>query len=378
MKKTYTVPQENYGKLRDRVAELNRRAEKLGCPPIEMTVQDEKFVKHPDGGEYLAVTVQVEGEAPMLEGWELIAVLEPNGEDFVIRRFPWAQGNDEAPIPEEFWNADTERCDHCNTRRFRKSVYIVRHEDGRWAQVGSTCLADFTGSNSPHAAAKWAEALENLDKEARDYDGIPEVAPYTRLRSFCACVSAEIRRGGWVSKSKAQELDRPSTAYLASVLMSSTTAGAAPQDFDTADKAIEYIRSLEDDGTEFIHNLKAVYETDLIEWKLEGFAAYGVQHYLKSVTPKWTPGFVGKVGEKTELTLVLVGERDTPGYMGGTNTMYTFRSPEGHKVVWFYAGYAMDGLEVGQTYRGKATIKKHDSRYGSTTITRFKPVAVEA
>ena len=37
------------------------------------------------------------------------------------------------------------KCDHCNTNRYRGETWLLKHEDGAFKQVGTTCVKDFTG-----------------------------------------------------------------------------------------------------------------------------------------------------------------------------------------------------------------------------------------
>src|SRR5205085_4627574 len=48
-------------------------------------------------------------------------------------------------INTEAWSRSEGWCEHCRTRRARRTTYLLRDEDGRLAQVGSSCLAEFTG-----------------------------------------------------------------------------------------------------------------------------------------------------------------------------------------------------------------------------------------
>src|ERR1039458_5844050 len=65
---TANVPSERVAELRDIVAKLNRKAEKLGCPVIVMTL-GEPFTSTLDDGRLVEDTpVFIDGEAPTLNG----------------------------------------------------------------------------------------------------------------------------------------------------------------------------------------------------------------------------------------------------------------------------------------------------------------------
>ncbi|HXR39987.1 MAG TPA: UvrD-helicase domain-containing protein, partial [Terracidiphilus sp.] len=50
----------------------------------------------------------------------------------------------ELPIPDRYL-AEGMQCEHCESKKFWNETYILKHENGTYMQVGSTCLNDFVG-----------------------------------------------------------------------------------------------------------------------------------------------------------------------------------------------------------------------------------------
>ena len=151
---------------------MNRRAARLGCEPTVLKIVGEYDVERKREGtkiKYLAHYFQVEvtGQTPKLNGWQLMAAIEmqPSGEN-MVRCVPGQT------VPESYRTTDT-HCDHCKSIRFRKEVFILRHDDGHFAQVGRSCIADFLGNVSVEhilGRAEWDFALNTELKEAGDED----------------------------------------------------------------------------------------------------------------------------------------------------------------------------------------------------------------
>ena len=138
---TRRIPAVNLARLQAEVETMNRRAEKIGVKPLVLTVHSmttETRRHQVTGVEYQVewANVSLEGEAPVLNGWRLIARKTPvvtgeQGQEKVenlIQTVP----SQSCPIDYRFSGMD---CDHCHTERRRNDTFILRHEDGRHAQV---------------------------------------------------------------------------------------------------------------------------------------------------------------------------------------------------------------------------------------------------
>ena len=168
----YEIPARNLPMLQEKLAEMNKRAAKLGCEPTTLTVIEEYEVERKrkrTGHKYMVkfLKIEVVGQSPKLNGWRLMAAIEmqDSGEN-MVRNVPGQT------VPESYRFTDT-HCDHCKTQRYRKEVFILHHDDGRFAQVGRSCIADFLGHVSMEnicGRAEWEFALESELKSSGDED----------------------------------------------------------------------------------------------------------------------------------------------------------------------------------------------------------------
>lgn len=170
-------------------AKLAKRATKLGVSAPTLTIgkpynkeipvyANESARAH--GISHGTTTVQVcdvviAGEAPKLQGWSFVTRLErlPGAAENLLTGVPGTT------LPEQYRHTDAALCEHCNTRRIRKATYVMHNEaEGRYMQVGHSCLRDFTGTNSPDKLLKgWMTCLdgfgallgEGRDEEGRDF-----------------------------------------------------------------------------------------------------------------------------------------------------------------------------------------------------------------
>ncbi|NJN64476.1 MAG: hypothetical protein HC882_06075 [Acidobacteria bacterium] len=104
------------------------------------------------------VPVLIAGEEPRLKGWKFIAALDYD--EASANGGPWLRVVPGETLPVEYRTVDPTRCDHCRTKRDRVAVFALRHDDGRWAIVGRSCLMDFLGGRG--TAMDIAGAAESI------------------------------------------------------------------------------------------------------------------------------------------------------------------------------------------------------------------------
>lgn len=414
----------NIAKLQETVARLNRRAEKLGVPAIQLhiTPADPVWTLHPDATrepsdpfmsespdtygeraviEHARSVATLTGEPPKLAGWTFMAVVDhiSNG---LITRYPLADGSfDLSP----FRNSDA-TCDHCQTKRKRHETFIVRHDDGNSKRVGRTCLADFMGHHGDPRRLTghlniWGKAFEAL--EGAVAGGIGSGEPTLNLEVFVALVSREISKHGWLSRGKAYEQGRQGQAtadQAQRVFWGRGNAYLTPQeradqepsaeDFEKARGAIAWARSLSDSDVEdgdYLYNLRAVCTSDYIRPKRGGLAgsvlvAAGRVYERAQRTAndaQKSNEHVGNVKERLTLDLTLVGTRDIDGFYGHS-VLHRFEDAAGNLLVWFASNPEIiptdDGdkraMTVGETLSLKGTVKKQDDFKGrkQTSLSR--------
>lgn len=205
----FEIPQMAFPLFEAKFGQITKRASKLGLPLPTYTVVGDKMVRpDPDSLRvYKVFLVKIEGDAPKFSGWTLGASVDclpsDSGESVnFLRPVPGTA------IPEKYRSAWTGSCDHCGVERYRKSVFLLHHEDGAWIQVGSTCLKDFLGGATPEGVAAYCSYWLSLSHVASDFEGFSEGArsqSYLNLHDILSNTAAVLDIYPWVSKAAARD-----------------------------------------------------------------------------------------------------------------------------------------------------------------------------
>jgi len=393
--KQYEVVPGNLDTLKAKIVKLNRKAVKLGTSPIVLTVVGEKFVNRiTEGGvnrKERKILVTVTGETPKLNGWTITTVIEHTEGGNILRAVP--------PFTLESLDSKyrtvAATCDHCGYDRRRKDTYIVRHDDGRTAQVGRTCLKDFTGHNSPEAIATWAECVSMLDGMIEGFCGTGSEY-YFDLKEVLTLASCVIRRDGFVSKKAAMENDRlvPTASVVSWLLRPSVNNEdaqdklvyvVADSDESLAELAQEWASTQEPKvEADYLWNLRVVANMEAITSRNFGLAVSMISAYQREVgrlaeierqrANRPVSQFVGTIGKREEFTVTVKKLVGCEGSYGHT-TLHIMEDQAGNKLSWFASGYAK--MEENCTYVIKATVKAQEVYRGEnqTQLTRASVVS---
>lgn len=397
------------GKLQRRATKLGVQAPVYGFGAHEDIAENELHLDDNGPRGYRPVQVlrrywpcTVTGAAPKFEGWTLVATLQVMTADeagkasqVLIRSIA------SEPAPGRYRNVETASdCDHCQTRRFRRDTFLVRHDDGTWKQVGRQCIRDFLGHQSPEQIARMAEfwlAARELGEEGSFGGRGGRVVERWRLETFLGYVAAVMEKWGWLSKSKAKELavSKEPTAYIALRHMNPSKEDLrdqrqgkwerlTPTDAHKARaaEAIEWMRNLPEAewaSSDYFYNLHVIVELGVVEPRTLGYGAsliIACDKALERVRERQArpeSNHIGEVGKRARFTLTLVKQmtidKGHDGY-GATSYMHIFADAAGNDVKWFgskqlanhdpLTGRYLGDVQVGETVEVVATVKKHD------------------
>lgn len=388
----YWIPEGNLGRLNHKIAQLNRRAARLGLGDIttsqvgdELRVVGQDRFMEPIKERFIGVVI--EGPVVVLNGWELVASIEFTDTGNIVNTVPGKV----APV----WARTTDRhCDHCHSERGRENVYIVSHVDGRTAQVGRNCLNSYIGSESGETAARMAQYLSSARMLAEDPDlyGGGYGERYYNLETVLAFSAAAIRQYGWMSRSKAQENPYERTATVERVNWQYNPRVKAedklhPTDADRklAQASLQWVRetiSVKDSAevSDYEWNLGVLSQRDEIISREFGLAVSMVSAYLREQSRLTEQSrthldeWVGMVGKRIELSgLEMVNRRYFDGNYG-TTCMMELRDEAGHTFIWWGKGATAEGTDFQpwERYGGKCTVKEHSIYRGAkqTILTR--------
>ncbi len=412
---TFKIPEENFGKFEEKIAKLNRRAAKLGVPAISYVTVDvvEDWVRNTHTGSNLPKVAdrqysddyityprlfkvtKVEGTTPQLAGWSFIGTLDHVSEAGVILR---AVPGEELP---KVYREAKPVCDHCRAERRRKETFIVRNESGVYKQVGRQCVADFLGGVDPKNIARSLEYIYEAlrlagECEDESYGTLSGNRRY--LKRVLAVTAAVIRKYGWLSRSKARELDYAgaptATADIVSRLEYNTKLdnedrellrSVTDEDVAFAEQTVAWLNELRetsDDLNDYLYNLTTLAQSATISPKSFGLACSMVSTYQrhlgdlirrqKYAEVNANSRYFGTVGKREVYTVTVLNVIFRESDFGVTK-IHKLITKDGNLATWFASSEA---LEQGKTYEVKATVKKHEEFQGvqQTVVTRVAVV----
>lgn len=395
----YFIPSDLLPALENKITRINKKASKLG-QVVSMTrtgvkretVQDlGGALAHQYGPKYYytAEEVVVEGVTPVVNGWEFMGI---------IRHRP--AGNELNCLPadaswitaDERWHSyyafSAKNCQHCNENRVRNATYLLyNRQSDTFKQVGSSCLADFTGHHDPQAAASACESIYKLLIDFQNASGTASGRTTLKFNvtEWLAFTAMNIRKHGWVSGSRAWEDGDLSTKNRTKMDILGYYSGQdieAPSaaDFDRATINLTWATTEareQMDASDFATQFLASFSTEVDETSMGLTAAVfackdRAEREAAKKLSQATQGYIGTVGEKITVDATLESQKTFMGSYGMT-TIFTFKS-ETNLLTWFSTGSVE--LETGKSYKVAGRVKAHQvNRYTGnceTLLTRCK------
>ena len=290
---------ENVEKKLNRIA---KKCEKHGNDFVFEIVGSE-IREEKKGDEVIArhkfIIVEVEGVAKV-DNWEFIAVLDIHADGNIIRRC-----NNDVELPERFKNSEN-ICEHCNTKRPRNKLYIIRNtETGEFKQVGGNCLNLYANGLSMEYVASWLDGITELEENdgvfcsgGKTYYSVRELVnyaniiinkvgylkndPYGNDTSTKSLVSNLIHRDVFAStiEKRVESLNNELANHLFDVRFS--VADFLADNADEVDAILYYYKSLPD-NSEFNHNVKIMIDEEYVPYNYLGYICYLPQGYNKHI-----------------------------------------------------------------------------------------------
>jgi ribosomal protein L36 len=396
-KVAYLIPAVNMPRLQSEINRLNKRAKKLGCQPLELKIVKTISVKRADPVlkiEYESTSYECEiiGESPKLNGWTLIASIEPiknqttNTVENVVREVPGVI------CPAEYRTTNME-CQHCNTIRRRSAIFVLRNEKNEHKQVGRNCIADFLGNVSPDHLLNKAECLwgaAGLMSDAREENwGSGRGERIVEIMHFVTIVSVLCRRLGWMPRSKA-EVGKVPTASLAWDICAYPTSEkiqkfvrehnieAEERDAALAEDAVRWAAAIEPltAPSTYLYDLGVCCRQDLVSYKTTGYVASVISAFQRHLSdelaknapqneksPRPAKQHIGVEKERIVLNDLTITHATSYSGNYGAKTFIRFTDSNQNVLIWRATGNP-EWAVIGDKVSIKATIKKHETFNG--------------
>jgi hypothetical protein len=378
--------------LKEKVAHLNRRAARLGCEKIALTVGEGVHKELSFAGPHgypvsvfaMVYDCTVAGSVPVVDGgWEVMARL--NVDQQGVQTFDLvAPGVDVTALPADVM------CQHCNKVRSRRCIYFLKGADGQVIRVGSTCLESFLGCQSPAAYAWNAEAawIHMMVEGDDSYGEDGWLSGGTRVEMFPTdtVIGYAVRAcadDGYISRSRAGDYDRATVDRVSDMLMLGQVVELTGVEVAIVAKVREAVAAMGE--SEYAFNVKSVIAAEYVTRRNLGIAASAVsvlerhQREQRAAAITRVNEHVGQAGERIELDVILEGHKVTFSDWG-ESCLYRLRSTEGHSLVWWCSGGRKESFEEAAeagSFKVKATVKRHGEFNGlaQTTVNRVSVVA---
>jgi hypothetical protein len=374
-----TIPTRDLPTIKDRVAKVNRRAEKLGVEGVSLELGEPYTVTERDdhGVERVTEMVEVEVVGPVvqLEGWTFLAAIDHR--EGLVRTSP----THEVDGIREY--ADRNTCEHCGTDRARLNTFVLGRSDNldERIQVGSTCIKDFLG----HHVSLWvfeasADLAADLDawEDGGGFDGYS-------LVDFLSITAGVIRNHGWVSRGKARESYDERVRATADEVNSYLTArhedirealipgGVTEADRELAKAAIVWAEDLEAEN-DYLYNVRTVADNGFVTWRSGGIAASIISAYqraegrrIERETEAAEASPVPVTDERIVITgvIVKVDFKEGFGYYDAPRKVIIVKDDRGFKV-WGSAPKPLHGAEQGDrvTFTAAVEVSDRDETFG--------------
>jgi hypothetical protein len=390
----YLIHEQNMEGFTAKIEKLNKKALKLKFPAIEVKELEIVTKVHPKTKEVdVFHKIEINGDAPKLNGWKFVARIETIKDD--RHNLIFVAPNEHVPT---MYRETGSTCNHCNSNRYRKYTYILLNENGEYTQVGSTCLKDFLGHANPHNYAKYLEWMEELSVFAEDGETVERGSYGIRdykfdLSHFVAYVAEYIKQTGYfLSRAKAEELERGATSDLVwNELHNSrlkkedkTVQSISEESEQLAKDAIEWAIELgnRDNLSDYHHNLYLSCLANVVDYRSKGIVASlltAYQYEMEMIEKKEQEKqeqkdseYFGEIGERSEYTLEVIKKSGFATQFGWT-TLHIFKDEHGNIATWFSSNKE---FEQGETVTVKATVKEHREYNGTkqTVLTRCTEV----
>jgi hypothetical protein len=393
--------------LQRKIEKLNKKATKLGLPPITLTVMKTYTQPiEPDSNvreEYN--TVKIEGKAPKVEGYKFLATIDHKDGGNVIRTVPGMEGNEQI---KDFYDSRPDYCDHCRKVRHRIETFIIQDtQSDQLRQVGRNCLGDFLPGIDPKAILFYfsmrgliQSAVDEADEEGRQ-KGI-RGREYVGVQDVLTTAAALIRTYGYrrTTDQSGERVSDSTAAMVRTCLGGMRLRGTltpterewleaarnkTPADEQRGQAALEWFNSIPEQQRQsdnFLHNIDVIVKgANGVEPKDFGYvvAIFPAMERAQRTAPgqqAQSNEYVGQVGAKLPLTKVKVVRThmlpNNFGYRAPPTQIVQMTDELGNMLVWFNS--SGEHMENQKEYHIAGTIKKHEDFKGrkQTVLTRVK------
>jgi len=375
--------------LEAKINKFNKKATKWGLPLVTYSVTgsgvEERKIPDPDNTdepnafqtirvEY--VLVEIVGEVPRIAGWSIHSKIQPS--DIAGQNYVFTNPHHEAV---EGLRTRPLFCEHCNTKRLKKTGYLIQHEDGRQMMVGATCLQDFLPSIDIENLIAYMNSFGDLGCDEDEDWAAMRIARVYYTEDAIMDAYLSIKKYGFVSKALAEETGKNATAWDIDPSPKRQRELYKDVDIDATRKELEgfkpHIMAKSTFNNDFIHNAQLALQSEIVRPRLYAFIAAALNVWIKDMeharadaaSDKKVSNWVGSVGERLTINNMKIVRLNMNEGEYGWTYIYGFVDEQGNQYTWF--GSKNIG-EVDKIVSLRGTVKNHGEYRGKkqTILTR--------
>jgi hypothetical protein len=340
---TYRLPDNLVELAVKKIDRANERLAKVGIDE-RFTYDLTEVIEMRNGRQYLFSELKLNRPSISFGGWAFAGAHDftPAGK---VLNF-WAKSS----APDVVDN----RCDHCGANRARTRVYTVEHPKKGTMQVGQSCLKAFLGITPGNLWALTSELeLDDLERGGYETYGSANQA-YATEELLIAALAASDDGKNFVTASEGDWQQPPTAATTIAEFDRLLADGETRARRALARKIIRWANSVDDSGSDYVSNLKAVLagskDTQIVRRKHVGLAVSAISAYrrdqekaaVKKAREETKAAekreYLAPVGEKVKdlVATVEVAYHDT-SYFGPrpkNTTLLVLRTNDGHVLKW--------------------------------------------
>lgn len=349
------------------LCKLRAFKKKLALKGLSLTFSQEDEinvpVKSPSGKLLLIPAIPFTIEAPVLQNkeWTVIAKVSWNA-----GAPPVVYGLTNDAVPESLLEENV--CMHCHREVPRKTVYILKHQDGYCQRVGSSCVDEYAGISASSIAQHYRlmDTLNRIVALGREND-INWAETYDVEAAIAAALSL-IQTNGFLSSKQASLQNKVSSKAMVEEALRNHEQLQHAQTQEVWDWLKEQFPPVCGDVPVFHGNVVRAVNAHLCTARSLGFLVWAVSLWFEKNAP--VSQWVGTIGERqgAEVTVLSVSEREG---RWGTCFIQKMETEKGDLLVW---STHTPPFQVGQKLKISFKVTEHKEFRGrkETYIQRVK------
>ena len=354
--KTYFIHEDNMKRLEKKLNRIKSKCDKYNC----------HFEYHKVGETYREVVLStgfretakfievcVSGVA-IINNWKFVATIEKSPNGNIIKQYAR-----DVEVP-EFYKTCKLVCDHCNTKRARKSTYLIQNiKTCEFKQVGKSCLADYTHGLDAEGIASYISMFDELIR-GEAVDASSNTAYYETVEVLKVAEELVSKLGYRSADSHDESTKVLTRLFLQRELNGSTITRRLD---DLADEihfdcnreevvnqvndTINWLLNDADTSEIYMHNLKTLVNNKYVKWSDIGILASATIAYRKAMRFKKNDEefaakhvddlkseYVGNIGERITVNLKSVTCIYSNDTIYGMSFLYKMIDEDDNILMW--------------------------------------------